>query len=324
MTLHMVSAHTTAATGAGTEDTFAAAGFAPTGESEVQVRSQIGGLPRLIGYSFINGDVATAWSVTSGVYGRIGMNTWTQAQYIKHPPNVHGVATGGPDGSGGACMPICWLSGGGIALDEDADWDCRLMTTTANTHFTTLLFLRYGAAIPWNGWPTTWRLVSAGTDVTANTWSSIGTITDLDPRLSYRVNCICGTTEDQPLVAIRVTSPGNSTYAGAPCNQIVAAAANPPTWIVPLTEDSIIVSGVETVSVQGLCDAATKPSAYIGFQPTGASSATAAAGGVSAAMGGGGGALSLGGLIGGSAVSRSPYAVSGSGLGGLFGGILKR
>jgi len=306
MTLHMVSAHITTATGAGTEDTLTSTAFSPTGEIEVQGRTQLGA-PKLIGYTFQDGDVAGAQTTTGGLYGRLGLNTWPTAMYIKHPPNLYGVATGGVDGTAGA-SPINWIQPG-IDLDADADWDLRLMTTTANTWWTTLLFLQYGAAIPWNGWPTTWRLVSASADVTANTWSSIGSITDLDPRLSYRVNVIAGETEDQPLSAIRVTSASNSTYAGGPTNQIIASANNQTPWLVTLPYDSIIVSGVETVVVQGLADAATKPSAFIGFQPIGQASAQGpkTAGAVAAATPG----LSFGG-------GRSVAPANGAGR-GIFG-----
>lgn len=286
MPLHTVIWSTTTSTGAGTEDTLATTTASPSGEAEVQERSKLGGLPRLIGYHGITNDVALAATATGGSYFKIMMNTWETARYIKRPWMAGAMA----DVTSGALLPQKPVWGDLGALDRDADFDVRVMTTTGNAALAVAVYESYGTPIPWEGPSTVWRLVSAASDNTANVWSTLGTISDLDPRYTYRVNEIIPCNEDKSLLAVRLSSPSNSTYVGALSNQIVAGAGNCLPWSIDFPVDSISVSGVETVTLECLSDAAgEKVSAYVGFRPIGMTSGavTASGGGLGGVMPGG-------------------------------------
>jgi hypothetical protein len=268
--LHFVTAHSTALTGAGTEDTFAGSAFSPTGEGEVQERAKEGGLPFLIGISAVLGDVATVSSATGGPYYRVEMNTWEQARYIKRPWNAwaNANAGGAPVISGTDQEPIMWFDRP-IALDRDADFTVKTMATSNLAAGTVALFESYGPRIPWAGQADTWRMVTGGEITSVNTWATLGSISDLDPRLTYRLSTLIGVAEDQPLHGIRLRGPSNSTYAGCLCNQLNATSAQPVPWKVDLTVDSIYIYGVDTVAIEALVDGAQKPSVYVGLTTLG-------------------------------------------------------
>ena len=300
--LHTVIASQTTSTGAGTEDTMASSAFSPSGENEIQERSQIGGLPTLIGYHAVTNDAAMAGTATGGCYFRIGCNTWETARYIKRPFMCGMVATGGPDGASAPSGPV-W--GTIDKMDRDADWDFRGMTTTGNAAFSIAIYLSYGSVIPFAGESDTWRLVSAATDLTASVWGTIGNINDLDPRFKYRVNELIMVCEDKSCLACRVTSPSNNTYVGGLSNQIVEGAGNTNPWSIRFPIDSIIVSGVETIQVEGLVDTASKPSVYVGLKRIGAASAVSSP------------------TIGGGGVSGLGASSSLGGIGGLLSGLMR-
>lgn len=279
MVLHTTIISNTAGTGAGTEDTYASTAFYPAGDNEIQARG--GGLPLLIGHSGVIADPAGLVTDTGGNYYKIMCNTWETARYIKAPWKHWAVATGAAQvqdvGSGD---PVDWIIPG-IPLEQDADWDVRYMTTSANVGSAVALYMSYGTPIPWNGGSDTWRMKTAGAALTANTWGNIGTITDLDPRFTYRINEIRGVAgiTAKSLMAVRISSSSNNTYVGAVCNQCAEATAGKygPPWNIKLLHDSILVSGVESVVIEGLSDGADVPSCYVGFRRVGTT-----AGGLSA------------------------------------------
>ena len=261
MVQHFVVASTTTST-AVTEDTAAATAFSPAGESEIQERG--GGIPRLIGHIGITNDVATVSAVGNYPYYRIECNTWPSARYIRRPWMVCANATGTPDQAGGNWVQPDWL-GAGIPMDRDADWTVKTLVTTANAAWAVGLYLSYGNRIPSTGVISTWRMVNATVAVTANVWSTIGTISDLDPRATYRIGCMA-MSGDLSCLAARVTSPSNNTFVGCMTNNIIAGVVQPTPAMQYFPLDSIIVTGVETIDVQALADGAARPTVWIGFE----------------------------------------------------------
>lgn len=273
--LHTVIASVTNMSAAGTVDTLAAAAYYPSGENSVQERSQIpgGSVPTLVGVAGVANEAAYVVTDIGGAYYKISNNTWEQARYLIMPWSTWAVATGAAQVHGDYQKPINWISPG-ITLDRESDWTINTMGgPTANAACSVFLYESYGTKIPWAGDSDTWRLVSASTALTANTWGAIGTITDLDPRVTYRVNTFRGVAglTGKSLMACGVTSPSNSTFLAAPCNQCaeVASGKYGPAWTVDFAIDSIYVQGVETITIWGYSDAGDKPSVYIGLKRMG-------------------------------------------------------
>lgn len=268
--LHFTTAITAAPTGSGTEDTLASTAFTPTGDNEIQERSQVGaGMPLFIGLDAVSLDAAAAGaSAAINNRVRVSLNTWPQSRILHMGYRQFGKATGATSGVAEvqAASQPWWFRNGrgdytGLPTDRDADWDVRVRTTTATVDVAVGLYLSYGKANRPAGGFITSRVLTGSGDQTADAWSSLGTITDLDPRFNYRLHALEGSVEDQPLIGLRVTSPSNSTYAGALFNQ--PGAAESMNRFVEFPSDSILVKGVETVSVEAYVGAATRAAAIV-------------------------------------------------------------
>jgi len=298
MVLHTVIAGTTSPTGSGTEDTLASTAFYPTGDNEVQERSK--SLPTWIGFDSLTTEIVQIGAATIKDYFRIGMNTWPTARYIKMN-FLKRFDTAAKYGN--MIQPGIWFPNP-IPLDRDADWDIRVATTTANIDAHVLLHLSYGTKYPYKGGHLVTRALDfAADDAVAPNVGGAETVTDLDPRIQYRVAGIqLMNVEDQNHILTRVTSASNNTSIAAFGGSVTSTTYHPNTITQWFPHDSILVSGVETVTVDSGSIAAQKPSVAIIFEEYGGvGSVGGGAGGAGAISPGGGFGNLIGGLIGGAA-----------------------
>lgn len=294
MTLHSVLASSVlGTTGSGTEDTLAAAGFSPTGDNEAQDRGAGYGKPSLVGIDSFTSEIVKIGATTLKDFFKIGNNCWTQAQYIKAMFMKHFDTAAKFGHMYGDGQPL-WL-GKPIPLAEDSDWDVKVASTTASMTAAVMLYERYGSPLPYRGGQLISRLVAFTAD-DATTFKAGPSITDLDPRVTYRVAGLqLAGVEDKNHLAARVTSASNKTYVGALLGSATATTFHPNTQPVWFPHDSILVRGVESVVVESLSQAGQLPQIIVFLEEYGGV-------GVSQpAPSGGGDALSdlLGGMFGG-------------------------
>ncbi len=291
MVLHSVLAVSTlGTTGSGTEDTLAAAGFSPSGDNEVQDRGAGYGMPSLVGLDAFTGEIAKIGATTLKDYFKLGNNTWTQAQYLKMMFFKHFDTAAKFGNWVGDGQPL-WF-GKPIPMAQDSDWDIKVASTTASMTAAIMLYQRYGAPLPYRGGQLISRLVTFTSD-DATTFKAGPAITDLDPRVVYRVAGLqLAGVEDQNHLAVRVTSASNKTYVGALLGSATATTFHPNTKTVWFPHDSILVKGVESLVVESQSQVAQKPNVIVVLEEYGGS-------GVSAPSGGGAGAgAGIGDIIG--------------------------
>lgn len=288
-----------ASTGGTTYDTVTSTGYYPTGDSEIQVRG--GGLPRLIGVDSYSGEETQIGATTNYDFVRIGCNTWPTADYITmHPfkqPNTE-AKFGWSRAQGG--QPLWMLPG--RQMDQDADWEVRVNTTTASMSILAAMYLSYGTMYPYRGGDIVSRQVEfASDDGVYPATGTDATITDLDPRFIYRVHGIqLNNVEDKEHLCASVTSSSNTTRVGALLGSVTATTFHPNDCPVWFPHDSILISGVETVIISSSGSEAQKPNLTIFFEKYGGTSG-AGIGGATAAVPrttgtGGIGGFNLGGL----------------------------
>ncbi len=279
-------------TGGTTYDTVSSTGFFPTGDSEIQTRG--GGLPTLIGYDNLSSEIIQIGATTDYDHFKIGCNTWPQADYIHS--HVLKSTNGAAAKYGNFCgngQPI-WMQKG-IPMDQDADWDIRVNSTTASMTNVVALYLSYGNRIPMTGGQLVSRqVVLASDDGAYPAYGTAATISDLDPRFNYRVAGMqLGNVEDHDAIGMFLQSPSNNTTIGALTGSWTSTTFHPNSIPVWFPHDSIIVSGVETLTVGSFSDVAQKTSMYVYFEKiTGAPRASKAAlppGGTQGLQRGGGG-----------------------------------
>lgn len=305
MVLHTVSAITASGTGGGTADTCASTGFSPSGDNEVQVRG--GNLPKWVGIDSASWDLVQIGATSAKDWIQVYLNTDTQAQYWLSHYRKH--TMGAAAKFGNMIDPgILWFPSA-VELPQDADWTVKTAQTTASKNAAVFLYLSYGAPIKSRGGRIISRKVVFTSDDGAGptSWTAGPNITDLDPRLTYRVAGIQGlNVEDNDHIGFRVTSASNNTYAGALSPSWTATTFHLDTQITWFDYDSILVSGVESVIVESLSVAAQKPTCAVFFEEYGTSGQFQTAANTQRAMTPTSGA-SLGG------VART------GGFGGLFG-----
>jgi len=304
MVMHTTFAGLKLGTSGGTTyDVVGSSGFFPTGDSEVQVRG--GGLPKLIGYDNLSSEIIQIGAAEDYDHFRIGLNTWPTADYIHSHvmKSTNGAAAkfGNFIGDG---QPK-WIPA--IPLDQDADWDIRVNSTTASMTNIVALYLSYGAPIPAGGGQLVSRKCALAADDGAYpAYGTATTISDLDPRFNYRIAGMgLGNVEDHDAIGMFVQSPSNNTTVGALTGSWTATTFHPNSIPVWFPHDSIVVSGVETLTVGCFSDAAQKPTVYVYFEKVGG----VGGGGTIAAVPGGG--------TGG--VGPSPFSGGGLAPGGLTG-----
>ena len=288
-------------TGGTTYDTVSSTGYFPTGDSEIQARG--GGLPRLIGYDNLSSEIIQIGAVTDYDHFKIGCNTWPQADYIYS--HVMKSTNGAAAKFGSFCgtgQPV-WMNPG-IPMDQDADWDVRVNTTTASMTNICALYLSYGAQIkPQGGQLVSRQVVLASDDGAYPGYGTAATISDLDPRYNYRVAGMqLGNVEDHDAIGMFLQSPSNNTTVGALTGSWTATTFHPNSIPVWFPEDSIVVSGVETLTVGSFSDIAQKTSLYVYFEKLGGrggsvKAATTPTRGTGGIMKGGGGMGGMGGLL---------------------------
>lgn len=287
MVLHSVLAHSNlGTTGSGTEDTPAAAGFSPTGDNEAQDRGAGFGKPSFVGFDAFTSEIVKIGATSLKDYFKIGNNCWTQAQYIKMMFLKHFDTAAKYGNMLGTGQPI-WFEKP-IPLAEDSDWDIKVASTTASMTAALMLYLRYGATLPYKGGQLISRLVTFTAD-DATSFKAGPAITDLDPRVNYRVAGLqLAGVEDQNHLAVRVTSASNKTYVGALLGSVTATTFHPNSMPVWFPYDSILIKGVESLIVESQSQVAQKPNVIVILEEYGGSGVGSAEGmpGASAAGGG--------------------------------------
>lgn len=267
-------------TGGTTYDSVGSVNFFPSGDSEVQVRG--GQLPRLIGWDNLSGDIVQIGAGSADYdFFRFGLNTWAAADYyqahVMKTTNGAAAKFGNFVGDG---QPIWNLPG--AQLDQDADWDVRVNTTTASMTNMCALYLSYGPNVyPYKGGQIISRQVdfSGGADGAYPAYGTMDTITDLDPRIVYRLAGMqLGNVEDKEHIGMFVQSASNNTTVGALMGSWKATTYHPNSIPIWFPHDSIIFSGVETVSVGSFSEVAQNPTGYIFFEKYGTTGAAGTVG----------------------------------------------
>ena len=253
-------------TGSGTEDTIASTGFYPTGESSTQKRGNT--TPNWIGWDTLTTEIAQIGAVSLKDYARISKNTDEQAQILKMAFNKRWDTASKFGNFIGNGQPL-WFHD--VPLEESADWDARGATTTASKAIMHALYQSYGQKYPYRGGRMISRVVTfTSDDGVYPAFSSGPSITDLDPRLQYRIAGLqLAGVEDQLHLAAIVGSPSNNTVIGALLGSLTSTTFHANTRPVWFNKDSILVSGVESVVVQSSSVAAQKPSIIVIFEEYG-------------------------------------------------------
>lgn len=277
--------------GGTTWDDVGSTNYACTGDNEVQERGGV--LPSLIGLWSWTSEQTQIGATTDYDRLKLQLNTWPAAHYIQWHPHVE---FGTAAKHGGKWQDVSWFNPG-IPLDRDADWTLQVNSTTASMTVMANMFLSYGQRYPYKGGQIISRMNDFATDGAVwPSWAGGETINDLDPRVTYRLAGVqVGNTEDQPVYGVQITSPSNNTKVQIACPSIADTTFHCYPNIVWLPYDSILVSGVETVTIDATVDAVTKPTVYTFWEVYGGTGSTlpasqTAAGGLQA--GGGFGGLS--------------------------------
>jgi hypothetical protein len=258
-----------ASSGGTTYDTVSSTGFFPSGDAEIQMRG--GGLPRLIGIDNMSSEIVQIGATTDYDHFNIRLNTWTNADYYhRHVMKTTNGAAAKYGNFVGDGQPH-WFPG--IQLDQDADWDVRVNSTTASMSVVCALYLSYGGMLPYKGGQIVSRSVALASDDGAYPgFGTAATITDLDPRVTYRVAGIqLANVEDHDHIGVAVTSPSNNTYVGAVTGAWTATTFHVNSIPVWFPHDSILISGTETVSLYSFSDVAQKPTFTVFFEKYGSS-----------------------------------------------------
>ena len=261
--LHSIFATTNAPTGSGTEDRLGAAAFKPSSEASVQER--LGdSRPVLVGID----SVVVETDMAQEAYLVIQGNTWDVSDYIQRIINrYHTTQDTVPTANVQISQnnPDIWFAQGNVGVRQmvpEEDWLIDFATQTASIDIGIMLYLIYGGVpVQPNFNPWTWRRIVKGSNVTADAWTEIGTITDLHPEKYFRIAALGGWGGTNPL-AFRIThSIMNGLYIGALGSQFYDTKA-----ITTFPFDSGVISGKGTTTIEAYCGAASDPIAYVGLQ----------------------------------------------------------
>jgi hypothetical protein len=261
MVLHTVYTYTASTSGGGTQDTVASSGYYPTGENEVQMRNNA--LPRWIGFDSSISAVSEGTTTVEN-YVEVDMNTWTGAQsvYFHHNCMFNTVK------DGTQTKPIIWFPNGPM-LDRDADWTIKVASDNASV-CCTALYLSYGNPIPAQGTRLVSRIPTPADGGVGVAFSGSMTISDLDPRMNYRLAGMYATMENQTACAVKVTSPMNNTEVIGILPGTLDTTDECHHRAVWFPHDSIVVNGTETVQIEASVAAAAKMPCIIYFEEMGA------------------------------------------------------
>jgi len=193
------------------------------------------------------------------------MNTWYSSQKLRDAfHNAIGPAKGSTMSRDPTYFPTP------IALDRDADWDIDIASNEANAIAALILSLTYGDPIPIGPGRIVSRIPTPADGGVAPAFSGSMTISDLDPRIVYRVHGVYGIPEDQVPVAVKVTSPSNMTSVKALIGGRLDTTDEHFLRPKIFEKDSILVLGSETVAVDAALAVAGKIPCIVYFQEYGA------------------------------------------------------
>lgn len=272
MVLHSVMYWQSDTTGGGTEKQVTnASDWDPAGEYEVQERN---GLPTFIGWDSFSLDKARVAAATTNDYHKLTMNTWEKADIMYQFPRA-GFNSGSDPTTSDACvydMGVQWFAAEGmnpVPLARDADFEVYTAATTANAVQAGVLYQSYGGAVRPSGGKIIGRLLDGVEAGAAPAFGAATTITDLDPRVRYRLHGITALSfeeNDKSYGAVKITVPTMNTQVVMLAPALGSTENYPCRQHVLLPYDSVYIDGVETVSVSTAASAASKIGMIVLFQ----------------------------------------------------------
>jgi len=143
-------------------------------------------------------------------------------------------------------------------------------TSGGSDMFSVGLLLSYGKKLP--GYdpnkPVFYRRYVKGADVTANAWTSLDSVDDLDPLKTYVCVGMQGMAEDAALIGIRTVVPSTGCHVGVVPGNFV--------WF---PEGAFISNGKAEIDVQAYAVGASQPTAVLAFQEVSSASQRSATSG---------------------------------------------
>lgn len=217
--------------------------------AEASVQARKGVVPFLIGADALEDAAPTVNEC------KIQLNTWKSTDYIELLPEQLTARFGKIDPRNNVGAP--W------ALDLEADWDIDYESTGVVDQFVALL-LSYPPIIPMKGGKIIWRK-GAVTSADYSTTAAFGTavaINDLDPRKIYRIAALLGK-GGTDVGILRMKAP---SFSGQVIQALIPDG-HFGGYIFPF--DSLLVTGVETISVDASGGAVSASEYAVAFEEYG-------------------------------------------------------